>query len=58
MPDREEWTGTLEELKDFMLAEYATVDRENTPKSKLAEIDNAHVISLQQLEAQILEQNG
>jgi hypothetical protein len=58
MSEREEFTGTLEELKEFLQAEYAKVNRETTPASKLAEVDASYNANMALLQSQIDEQNS
>lgn len=58
MSEREEFTGTLEELKEFLQAEYAKVNRETTPASKLAQIDASYNADLALVQSQIDEQNS
>jgi len=53
MSEREEFTGTLEELKEFLQAEYAKVNRETTPASKLAEVDASYNANMALLQSQI-----
>ena len=58
MPEREEFTGTLEELKELLQTNYAKVDRENTPASKLAQIDASYNADIALIQSQIDEQNS
>ncbi len=50
MAEREQWSGTLEELKEYMTEQHAKLDRENTPADKIAEIVSDYTTGIQKVQ--------